>query len=299
MKRMIWSAVLFMSLLFGFERVKLGFVQIFNHIDMPQGGKVGGKTDFRPVQGIDGGGVELLDGAHHQVFGEDVGMRAGEDGVAGLQNDVGGNVFHHTVTVVVGFPFQAGQFLAFLDAHADNGLAVQQAHDRGIMAADVGHHAHDAIRGNNTHVARDAVAGTFINNDVVVRLAGAVVDHLRGDVFVQGVAFADVVNADGSVVHDGELFPEHGVFFGQLLVGGVEAEIVAHFAAPLVDFAHGVIGGVHHAVAVEVLATGKQQNRNHLKQDKEDDEVVLYDETPQVIHVFIRLRAFRQAQGPL
>jgi hypothetical protein len=69
-----------------------------------------------------------------------------------------------------------------------------------------------------------------------------------------------------------------------LLVGAVEAEIVTHFAAPFVDFAHDIISRVHHAVTMEALAVGEQQDGNHLEQDEQDDEVMLNDETPQVVH---------------
>ena len=253
---------------------------------MPQGGEVGGKPNLGLVERVDGGGIELLHRSHHQVFGEDVRVRTGEDGVTLFQDDVRGNVLHHAVAIIVGFPFQAGQFLTFLDAHSNDGFAVQQTHDGSIVAAHVGHHAHDAVRRDDAHVALDAVNRTFINNDVVVGLVSAVVDHLRGDVFIEGVAPVDVIDVGCGVVNDGKLFPEHGVFLGQLLVGGVEAEIIAHFAAPFVDFPDRVVGGVHHAIAVEILATGEQQNRNHLEQDKEDDEVMFQYETPQVIHVF-------------
>ena len=119
---MICNAVLFLS---GFERIELGFVQISNHIDVPQGGEVGGKPDFGLVQGIDGSGIKLLHRTHHEVFGEDVGMRTGQNGVALLQKDVRGNVFHHTIAVVVGLPLQAGKLLAFLDAHTHHRLAMQ------------------------------------------------------------------------------------------------------------------------------------------------------------------------------
>ena len=297
---MICNAVLFMSFKSGFERIKLGFVQIFDHIDMPQSGEVGGKPNLGLVQGIDGGGVELFHRTHHEVLGEDIGMRAGQDGVAFLHKDVRGDVFHHAVTVVVGLPLHAGQFLALLNAHADHRLAVQQAHDGGIMAADIRDHSHDALSGDDAHVALDAVNRTFINNDVVVGLGRAVVDDLGGDVFIERVTLADVVSAGGGVIHDRQLLPEHGILFRQLFVGFVEAEIIPYLAAPLIDFAHNVVGGVHHAVAVESLAVGKQQDGNHLEQDEQDDEVMLDDETPQVIHVLIiGLRVLRQAQGPL
>jgi hypothetical protein len=78
--------------------------------------------------------------------------------------------------------------------------------------------------------------------------------------------------------------PEHGILFGKLLIGFVETEIISYRAAPLIDFAHDIVGGVHHTIAVESLAVGKQQDRNHLEQDEQDDEVVLDNETPQVIH---------------
>ena len=84
---MICNAVLFMSFKSGFERIKLGFVQIFDHIDMPQGGEVGGKPNLSLIQSIDGSGVELFHRTHHEVFGEDVGMRAGQNGIAFLQKD--------------------------------------------------------------------------------------------------------------------------------------------------------------------------------------------------------------------
>jgi hypothetical protein len=73
---------------------------------------------------------------------------------------------------------------------------------------------------------------------------------------------------------------EQGILFGKLLVGAVEAEIVAHLAAPPVDFAHDIISRVHHAVAMKALAVGEQQDGNHLEQDEQDDEVVFNDETP-------------------
>ena len=79
---------------------------------------------------------------------------------------------------------------------------------------------------------------------------------------------------------------EHGVLFGQLLVGIVEAEIVTHLAAPLIDLAHGIVGGVHQAVAVKVLAVGEQQDGNHLEQDEQDDEVIFQNETPKIVHFF-------------
>ena len=80
--------------------------------------------------------------------------------------------------------------------------------------------------------------------------------------------------AGSRVVHDGKLHSELGVFFGQLLVGGVEAKIVSYLTAPFVDLSHHKIGAANHAVAMEILATGEQQDRNHLKQDEEDDEVM-------------------------
>ena len=152
------------------------------------------------------------------------------------------------------------------------------------MAADIRDHAHDTIGGDDAHVALDAVNRTFINNNVIVDLVGAVVDDLGGDVFVKRITFSDVVGAGGGVVHDRQPLPEHGVLFSQLFVGTVEAEIIAYFATPFADFAHDIVGGVHHAVAVEALAVGEQQNGNHLEQDEQDDEVMLDDKTPQVVH---------------
>ena len=84
----------------------------------------------------------------------------------------------------------------------------------------------------------------------------------------------DVIMAGGGVVHNRKLHPELGVFFGQLLVGGVEAEIISYLAAPFVDLSHYIVTAANHAVTVEILATCEQQDRNHLKQDEEDDEVM-------------------------
>ena len=168
------------------------------------------------------------------------------------------------------------------------------------MAAHIRHHPNDAVGGNDTHIALNAVNLTFINDDVVVGLVGAVVDDLSRGVFKQGVALADIVSASRGVVHDRKPLPEQGILFGQLLVGAVETKIVAHLTAPLVDFAHDIVGGVHHTVTMKALAVGEQQNGNHLEQDEQDDEVMLDNKTPQVVHVLIiGLRALRQAQGPL
>ena len=173
-----------MSLEFGFEGIEFGFMQILNDIDMSQGGEVGGKPDFGPAQCVDGGRVELFHCAYHQVFGENEGVGAGHNGIALLQDDMRRDVFHHAVAVVVGLPFQAGNFLVVLEADTHDGLAVQQAHDRSIMAAYVGHHAHDAVCRHDAHLALDTVEGTFINNDIVVGLVSAVVDDLGRDVFI-------------------------------------------------------------------------------------------------------------------
>ena len=159
------------------------------------------------------------------------------------------------------------------------------------MAAHIRHHAYDAIGGNDTHIALNAINLTFINHNVVVSLVGAVVDDLGGDVFVKRITFSDVVGAGGGVIHDRQLLPEHGILFGQLFVGFVEAEIIPYLAAPFIDLAHNVVGGVHHTVEVESLAVGKQQDGNHLEQDEQDDEVMLDDETPQVIHIVLMLNA--------
>ena len=102
---------------------------------------------------------------------------------------------------------------------------------------------------------------------------------------------SDIISASRGVVYDRQSLPQQGVLLGQLLVGAVETEIVAHLAAPLVDLAHDIVGGVHHTVAMEALAVGEQQDGNHLEQDEQDHEVMFDDETPQVVHSFLMLNA--------
>ena len=80
---------------------------------------------------------------------------------------------------------------------------------------------------------------------------------------------------------------EHGVLFGQLLVGIVETEIVAHLTTPLINLAHDIVGGVHHTIAMETLTVGEQQDGNHLEQDEQDDEVIFQNKTPKIVHVGI------------
>ena len=59
-------------------------MKIVNHIYMPQGSEVSGIANLGLVQGVDGSGIELFNSAYQEVFGEDVRMGAGQDGVAWL-----------------------------------------------------------------------------------------------------------------------------------------------------------------------------------------------------------------------
>ena len=79
-------------------------------------------------------------------------------------------------------------------------------------------------------------------------------------------------------------FEKQGVLFGQLLVGFAQTKIVADLAAPFIHLPYHIVCDVDHAVAMETLTAGKQQNRYHFEQDKQDDEVMFENKTPKIIH---------------
>ena len=88
----------------------------------------------------------------------------------------------------MGFPFKVGQVLVIFKANASNGIAVQQADDRGVMVTHIGNNANNTICRDHAHVFFDAIDSSLVDGDVVVALVDAVVDNLCRNESVDAIA---------------------------------------------------------------------------------------------------------------